>query len=451
MTSHILHRQMISDLPVIAGGQGVFLVDTQGKRYLDGSGGAAVSCLGHGHPKVTKAIKRQLDRVAFAHTGFFTNEPAEELANWLCERAPGDFSRVGFVTSGSEATEAALKLVMQINRERGQGERTHFIARLQSYHGATLGALSAGGHIERKATYRSLLSPSFSHIDPCYAYRHQREDEVDEDYGLRAAKALEDEILRVGPEKVAAFIAETVVGSTLGAAAPAPGYFAEIRRICDKYGVLLILDEVMCGMGRTGTLFACEQDGIEPDIITMAKGLGGGYLPVGAVILNSKYADIIVQGSGVLQHGQTYMAHPSSCAGALAVQHVIEEENLLERVCARGDTLMNRLEERFGQNPHVGDIRGRGLFVGVELVEDRESKKPFPVSAGVAAGVKAAAMRNGLICYPSNGTVDGSQGDHILLAPPFIISADELDLLVQRLETSIAETLSATLGGENSA
>ncbi len=451
MTSHILHRQMKSDLPVIAGGQGIYLVDTEGKRYLDGCGGAAVCCLGYGHARVTKAIKRQLDKIAYAHTGFFTNEPAEELADWLCARAPGNFGRVGFLAGGSEAMEAALKLVTQINVERGQGERTHFIARRQSYHGATLGALSAGGNLQRRETYRSLLIPSFSHIEPCYAYRHQRDDETDEEYGKRAAKALEDEIVRVGPEKVAAFIAETVVGATLGVVPPAPGYFAEIRRICDKYGVLLILDEVMCGMGRTGTLFACEQDGIEPDLITIAKGLGAGYLPVGAVMIRSEFADVIVQGSGALQHGHTYMAHPSACAGALAVQKVIEEDRLLERACAQGDALMTLLEERLGQNAHIGDIRGRGLFVGIELVEDRETKKPFPASAGVASRIKSAAMRNGLMCYPANGTADGSEGDHILLAPPFIIARDEVEMLVDRLVASISETLAITPGNKEPA
>lgn len=446
MTSHILHRQMKSPYPVIAGGQGVYLIDNQGKRYLDGSGGAAVSCLGHCHPRVTKAIKRQLDRIAFAHSAFFTNEPAEQLAEWLCARAPGAFGRANLVSSGSEATEAALKLVRQIHVERGQTGRTHFIARRQSYHGATLGALSLGGHVQRRALYEPILSAQVSHIEPCYPYRLKDDGESDQEYGLRAAKALEDEILSVGPEKVAAFVAETVVGATLGAVAPPPGYFLEVRRICDKYGVLLVLDEVMCGMGRTGTLFACEQEHVEPDIVTVAKGLGGGYQPIGAVLVRTEHADAIRSGSGALEHGHTYMAHAAACAGALAVQQVIEEDRLLERVRARGESLRALLQERLGENPHVGDIRGRGLFVGIELVEDRETKRPFAAAKGIAAGVKAAGLRNGLICYPAGGTADGTDGDHVLIAPPFIIAADEIEELASRLDKSITETLVAKAG-----
>ena len=445
MTSRILHRQMKTGYPVVAGGQGVYLIDIDGKRYLDGSGGAAVSCLGHGHPKILKEIKKQLDRIAFAHSAFFTNDAAEELAEFLCDRAPGDMARAAFVCGGSEAMEAALKIVTQINTERGQQERNHFIARRQSYHGATIGALSAGGHMQRRKAFESLLAPSFSHIDPCYAYRHQREGESDEGYGIRAARALEDEILRVGPEKVSAFIAETVVGATAGVVPPAPGYFREVRRICDKYGVLLILDEVMCGMGRTGTLFACEQDGVEPDLVTIAKGLGAGYQPIGAVLTRRELADVIVDGSGVLEHTHTYMAHAAACAGAMAVQNVIEEESLLERVCARGETLMNMLQDRFGQHAHIGDIRGRGLFIGIELVEERETRQPFAPHHGIAAAIKTAAFRNGLICYPANGTADGTAGDHILLAPPFIITEDELLVLVDRLEQGIDEALASKL------
>ena len=441
MTSHILHRQMKTPYPVIAGGQGIYLLDNQGKRYLDGSGGAAVSCLGHNHPKVTRAVKRQMDRIAFAHSAFFTNEPAEQLAEFLCAKAPGDFARTGFVAGGSEAIEASLKIVRQIHVERGQPGRSKFIARRSSYHGATLGALATGGHVQRRALYEPILAAPVSHIEDCFPYRLKREDETDHDYARRAASALEEEIRRLGPETVAAFVAETVVGATLGAVAPPPGYFHEIRRICDKYGVLLVLDEVMCGMGRTGTLYACEQDQVEPDLITVAKGLGGGYQPIGAVLVRRELAEAIVSGSGALEHGHTYMAHAAACAGALAVQQVIEEDGLLARVRERGEMLLSLFRERFGQNPHIGDIRGRGLFIGIELVADRETKKPFPASSGLAAGVKATAMRNGLICYPANGTADGKNGDHILIAPPFIISTDEVVDLVDRLEKSIADAL----------
>jgi len=442
MNSRILHRQNKIPLPVIAGGEGAYLIDDTGKRYLDGSGGAAVSCLGHGHPKIIQAIKDQLDTIAFAHTGFFTNRPAEELAEWLCARAPGDFGRVVFAAGGSEAVEAALKITRQIHVERGDDGRAHFIARRQSYHGATLATTSVGYHVQRRKTYAPLLLDGcVSHISPAYAYRHQRADESGEDYGKRAARELEEEIRRVGPEKVAAFVAETVSGATLGVVPPPPGYFREIRRICDKYGVLLILDEVMCGMGRTGTLFACEQDGVEPDIITIAKGLGAGYQPIGATLISSKNAESIVKGSGLLEHGHTYMAHAAACAGALAVQKVIEEESLLPQVLTRGAQLMDLLKERLGQHAHVGDIRGRGLFIGLEFVADRETREPFGPELNVAGRLKTVAMENGLICYPSGSTADGTKGDHVLIAPPFIISEAQLEELVDKLEKSLGQVI----------
>ena len=443
MTSHILHRQTKTPLPVIARGKGIFLFDSSGKRYLDGSGGAAVSCLGHGHPKVIRAIKHQLDKIAFAHTGFFTSEPAEELAAYLCRRAPGDFGRVVFSSGGSEAIEAALKVARQVHVERGQEKRCHFIARKQSYHGATLGAMSVGYHVQRRKTYLPMLSKTVSHISPAYAYRHQRSGESGEDYGIRAAQELEHEILKVGPEKVAAFIAETVVGATIGVVPPPPGYFREIRRICDRYGVLLILDEVMCGMGRTGTLFACEQDGVEPDLITIAKGLGAGYQPIGALLVSTSNADAIVKGSGVLQHGHTYMAHAAACAGSLAVQKVIEQDNLLANVRSRGTQLMAVLREKFGQHANVGDIRGRGLFIGLELVADRDTKEPFAPKLNIAGRIKAAAFENGLICYPSGGTADGLKGDHVMLAPPFIISESEVEQLAGIFGKSLREVMDA--------
>lgn len=431
-------------MPVIAGGEGVFLIDDQGKRYLDGSGGAAVSCLGHGHPKIIQAIKDQLDKVAFAHTRFFTNQPAEDLADRLCEAAPGDFGRVIFTAGGSEAVEAALKVARQVHVERGDDRRAHYISRRQSYHGATLATTSIGYHVQRRKTYAPMLiSESVSHISPAYAYRLQRANESGEDYGKRAAAELEKEILKVGPEKVAAFIAETVSGSTIGAVPPPPGYFREIRRICDRHGVLLILDEVMCGMGRCGTLFSCEQDGVEPDIITIAKGLGAGYQPIGATLVANKLANAIVEGSGALQHGHTYMAHAAACAGSLAVQKVIEEDNLLAQVERRGALLMELLNEKYGQHPHVGDIRGRGLFIGVEFVADRETKQPFASELNVAARMKTATFENGLICYPAGGTADGHQGDHVLLAPPFIISESELGQLVDIFDKSLAQVLDA--------
>jgi adenosylmethionine-8-amino-7-oxononanoate aminotransferase len=440
MGTHILHRQMKKPLPTVAAGEGVYLIDSEGKRYLDGSGGAAVSCLGHNHPKVVQAIKDQVDKVAFAHTSFFTNEPSEKLADWLCEQAPGDFGGVVFSAGGSEAMEAALKVCRQAHLEEGNAQRSHFIARRQSYHGATLATMSIGYHAARRKTYAPMLmTENISHISPAYAYRHQKEGESEEEYAVRAAGELEQEIQRVGPDKVAAFVAETVVGSSIGVAPPPAGYFKEIRRICDEYGVMLILDEVMSGMGRTGTLFAFEQDGVVPDIVACAKGLGGGYQPIGAIVVGMKHAKAIATGSAQLAHGHTYMAHATACAAALAVQKVIVEDDLLPRVHELGAYAMNALKEQLDQHPHVGDIRGRGLFIGAELVANRETKEPFAPDRNVALRVKQTAFDNGLICYPNAFSADGERGDHVLLAPPFIISKSEIDELVDKLSRSIED------------
>ena len=440
--SHIFPRHCKSDLPTAVGGEGVWLIDSDGRRYLDGSGGAAVSCLGHGHARVTQAIKDQLDAVAFAHTSFFTSEPAEALADLLIEHAPGDLDRVYLVSGGSEATEAAIKLARQYWVERGQPQRRHIIARRQSYHGNTLGALSAGGNAWRRAQFAPLLV-EMSHIAPCYEYRDRREGETAEEYGLRAANELETEIQRLGPDNVIAFMAEPVVGATLGAVPPAPGYFRRIREICDTHGILLILDEVMCGMGRTGTLFACEQDGIAPDILCIAKGLGAGYQPIGAMVASRQVYDAIAGGSGFFQHGHTYVGHPVAAAAGLAVLQTLLDEGLVARCAAQGEKLDQALRDRFQQHPHVGDIRGRGLFRGLEFVADRDGKQPFAPERQVAARLKKAAMAEGLICYPMAGTIDGRQGDHVLLAPPFIISDSEIEQLVSRLDAALRATLAA--------
>jgi len=439
--SHVFHRDLKATYPVAVSGEGPWIVDSTGKRYLDASGGAAVSCLGHRHPQVIEAIKKQADSLEFAHTGFFTSEPAEELADFLVERAPSGFGRVYFVSGGSEANEMALKCARQIHVERGEIARSHNIAREQSYHGNTLGVLALGGNPARKELYGPILGLPVSHVAPCYAYRHKRDDESDAAYGLRAAKALEEEILRIGPENVSAFFAETVVGATAGVVPPVPGYFREIRRICDAYGVLMVLDEVMCGMGRTGTLFACEQDGVVPDMITTAKGLGAGHQPIGATLVREDLAEVIAGHDGVFRHGHTYIGHPIACAAALETQTVIEEEGLLDWVRTGGGIFREMLEERFGQHANVGDIRGRGFFRGVELVEDRESKRPFPRARGLANRIKKHAMDVGLVCYPGNGTADGVNGDHVLLAPPFIVSSEELLMVVDRLETAISAAL----------
>ena len=434
--NHIFHRQPRDLLPNAVAGQGPYIIDADGKRYLDASGGAAVSCLGHNHPAVIHAIKSQLDRIAYAHSAFFTTDVAEQLADRLIAGAPAKIERVYFVSGGSEAIEAALKLARQYYVEIGQPQRCHFIARRQSYHGNTLGALAVGGNAWRREPFRPLLIAAH-HISPCYAYRDQRDNESEEQYGLRVADELEEVIQSLGSETVIGFVAEPVVGATAGAVPAVPGYFKRIREICDRYGVLLILDEVMCGMGRTGTLFACEQDGVSGDLITVAKGLGAGYQPIGGLLVSGKIYAAITGGSGYFQHGHTYMAHPTACAAALAVQEVVTRENLLENVRRVGKQLSRGLHQSLDQHPYVDDIRGRGLFVGLELVANRDTKQPFDPSLTMHRKIKNAAMECGLMCYPMGGTIDGVRGNHVLLAPPFNIDDGHVDEIIAKLTHAI--------------
>jgi adenosylmethionine-8-amino-7-oxononanoate aminotransferase len=434
--THILHRAANAVMPVAIGGKGIELFDSSGKTYIDASGGAAVSCLGHGHPDVLAAMHKQLDTLAYAHTGFFTSDVAEQLADRLIEDAPAGLDHVYLVSGGSEGVEAALKMARQYFVEKGEPQRRHIIGRRQSYHGNTLGALAAGGNEWRRSQFRPLLIETH-HIDPCFAYRLRDVGESDAAYAARAAQGLEDKILELGADQVIAFVAETVVGATAGAVPPVADYFKRIRAICDRYGVLLILDEVMCGMGRTGTLHACEQDGIAPDLLVIAKGLGGGYQPIGAVLLSAKIFEAFAKGSGFFQHGHTYMGHPMAAAAGLAVQEVIRRDGLLGNVVAMGDHLQRRLEERFANHHHVGDIRGRGLFRGVELVADRGSKQPFASELKLNAAVKREAMARGLMVYPMGGTIDGISGDHVLLAPPFIVTREQVDAIVERLGDAV--------------
>jgi len=438
--THVFHRHTHTLPPVAVRGDGVEIIDSTGKRYLDASGGAAVSCLGHSHPKVIQAIKDQVDQLAFAHTAFFTSRPAEQLADHLVAHAPDGLEAVYFVSGGSEAVEASLKLARQYFVEKGETQRRHFIARWQSYHGNTLGALSVGGNRWRREPFAPMLIEAH-HISPCFAYRFRRDDESEEEYGRRVADELEEKIEELGPETVAAFIAEPVVGATAGAVTAVPGYFRRIREICDRHGVLLILDEVMCGMGRTGSLFACEQEGIVPDLVCIAKGLGAGYQPIGAVMVAQHIYEAIRGGSGLFQHGHTYLGHPIACAASLAVQQAIQEEGLLARVLEIGDVLNDALLDRFGNHRHVGDVRGRGLFRGIELVADRSTKQPFDPALKLHARIKAEAMERGLICYPGGGTIDGKLGDHILLAPPFIVEKQHIDTIVDRLGGAIDAAL----------
>jgi len=434
--THVWHRHLRRTPPVAVAGAGMYLTDASGKRYLDACGGAAVSCLGHGHPDVIAAMHAQIDKLAYAHTSFFTTEVAETLADELVRTGPAGTSHVYFVSGGSEAVEAALKMARQYFVEIGEPERAHFVARRQSYHGNTLGALAVGGNAWRRREFAPLLI-DVTHVSPCYPYRDCREGETPEAYGRRLADELDAAIVAAGPKRVIAFVAETVGGATAGVLTAVPGYFRAVREVCDRHGVLLILDEVMCGMGRTGTLHACEQEGVVPDLIAIAKGLGGGYQPIGAVLAQRRIVDAMSHGSGFFQHGHTYLGHPVACAAALAVQRVIARDGLLGRVRALGTSLERKLADRFRDHPHVGDLRGRGLFRGVELVRDRASRSPFDPARQTHARVKREGMARGLMTYPMGGTIDGVHGDHVVLAPPYIAEESHLDEIVDKLEAAI--------------
>jgi adenosylmethionine-8-amino-7-oxononanoate aminotransferase len=434
--SHVLHRSIGHQYPTAASGNGIVIRDQTGKEYIDASGGAAVSCLGHSHPDILAAVRAQLDQLEYAHTSFFTSQAAEELADDLVERAPEGIDHVFFVSGGSEAIEAALKLARQYFVEIGQPQRRYLIARRQSYHGITMGALAVGGREKARKPFAPLLIETH-HVSPVYEYRERRVDETPQAYGERLAQELEAKIAELGGDSVIAFTAETVVGATLGAVPAVPGYFKRVREICDRHGILLILDEVMCGMGRTGSLHACEQEGVTPDMIAIAKGLGGGYMPIGALLLHDRLFKALAEGSGAFSHSHTYTGHPLACAAALAVQRVIRRDDLLANVRKQGGYLMRRLQERFGNHPFVGDVRGRGLFQGVEIVADRATKEAFDPARKVHAQIKQEAMVRGLMVYPMGGTIDGTRGDHVLLAPPFIIDSAAIDIVVERLGDAI--------------
>ncbi|EOH6074823.1 aspartate aminotransferase family protein [Burkholderia cenocepacia] len=438
----VFHRAPRATLPVAVAGDGIEIIDSTGKRYIDACGGAAVSCLGHSNQRVIDAIKRQAQQLPYAHTSFFTTDVAEELADRLVDGAPAGLDHVYFVSGGSEAIEAALKLARQYFVEKGEPQRRHFIARRQSYHGNTLGALAIGGNAWRREPFLPLLIEAH-HVSPCYAYRDQQAGETDEAYAQRLADELERKIVELGAENVAAFVAETVVGATAGAVPPVRTYLKKIRAVCDKYGVLLILDEIMSGMGRTGYLYACDEDDVAPDLLTIAKGLGAGYQPIGATLVSDRIYRTIVDGSGFFQHGHTYLGHATACAAALEVQRVIAEDKLLDNVKARGEQLRASLREHYGTHPHVGDVRGRGLFVGVELVRDRDTKATFAPALKLHAAVKREAMQRGLMVYPMGGTIDGVHGDHILIAPPFVCTAQQIDTIVERLSGAIGAALAS--------
>ena len=441
--TRVLHRHAHADLPIAVGGEGPYVIDSQGKRYLDASGGAAVSCLGYGDPDVAAAIQAQAGSLAYVHSAFFTSEPMEQLADVMVAGAPAGLDRVYLVSGGSEAVEAALKMSRQYFVEIGEPQRRHFISRRQSYHGNTLGALAVGGNESRREPFLPILTESH-YVSPCYAYRERRDGEDDGQYAARLAGELEAKILELGPETVAGFVAETVIGATSGAVPPVADYFRRVREVCNKYGVLLVLDEVMCGTGRTGTLFAFEQDGIVPDLVAVSKGLAAGYQPIGAVLLSEDIFQAFYHGSGFFQHGHTFMGHATACAAAIVVQEKLQDPQTMATVRHLGNLFTEGLQAAFDTHPHIGDIRGRAMFRGLELVADRGTKEPFDPELRLHARVKAAAMENGLMCYPAGGTIDGHHGDHILLAPPYIVSEGEIYEIIARLSTAIDAAIAGT-------
>ena len=441
--SHVLHRSTRQSFDVAVRGDGITITLAGGRTVIDASGGAAVACLGHGQQRVVDAITRQASALAYVHTSFFTCEAAEALADTLVGHEPGGLSHAYFVSSGSEAVEACMKMARQYFVERGEPDRVHIIARRQSYHGNTFGALSVGGHPARRGFYEPMLMPHVSHVAPCFAFRHKPADESSAQYVARLAAELEAEFQRIGPGRVMAFIAETVVGATSGCVAAEPGYFAAVREVCDRHGALLILDEVMGGMGRCGTTHTWEQEGVTPDLQAVAKGLGAGYLPLGAMLVSRRVMTALAQGSGAFAHGHTFQAHPVACAAALEVQRIIGDEDLVAHVRRLGDVLMAALRERFAAHPHVADIRGRGLFQALEFVADRDTLAPFDPSMQFAARLKRIALEHGLAVYPSGGTIDGRRGDHVVIAPPYNATDDDIMRITARLDDAVHATVEA--------
>ncbi|CDW95194.1 MULTISPECIES: aspartate aminotransferase family protein [unclassified Thiomonas] len=433
--SAVIYKNLNAAPIVATGGAGVWIDDAAGNRYLDTCGGVAVSSLGHAHPRIVAAMEREARKIAWAHAGSFTTPAAEELAERLVAASNG-LAKAQFLSGGSEVMELAMKMAYQYQCERGKASKQTFIARRQGYHGSTLGALAVSGNPQRRSVFEPLL-PSAEFVSPCYAYRYQRAGESDDAYATRLAQELDDRISALGADNVCAFVAETVVGSTNGAVPAVPGYLKKIREVCDRHDVLLLLDEVMAGMGRTGPLFAYLDDGIVPDLVAVGKGLAAGYQPIAAVLTSAAVHDAIAQGTGVLGNGQTHVNHPFACAVALEVQRTIDEERLLGAVRLRGEQLRARLRERLADADSVGDVRGRGLFVGVEFVDDRTTKAPFSGGGAFAARLKREALERGLLIYPGSGTADGVRGNHVLFAPPFIATERDIDEMVERFATVV--------------
>ncbi|KAL4939997.1 hypothetical protein BDV06DRAFT_197609 [Aspergillus oleicola] len=437
MAPSVLHTKLTTEPPSITHSSGHYLYTSDGRAIFDASGGAAVACLGHNDPRVKKAIMEQLDKTAYVYSPFFTVPAAEEIASFLTKSTGGKMGKVFIVSSGTEAIEASLKMARQYYTElpEPQMQRTKFIARRQSYHGNTLGSLATGGHKARRAIYEPILATNTSHVSPCYPYRDMENGETEEGYVARLAEELEDEFQRLGPETVCAFVAETMSGTTLGCVPAVTGYFKAVKQVCDRHGALLILDEVMSGMGRTGTLHAWEQEGVVPDLQTVAKGLGGGYAPIGALLVGSRVVDVLSKGTGSFVHSQTYQGHPVACATAVAVQRVVEEESLLANVKVQGEYLGQLLKERLGGHKNVGDVRGRGLFWALEFVKDKATKEPFPMSEGIAQKIHLTGLQkeHGISVIPGVGVADGKNGDIVQIAPTYNVSREDIEIIVEKV------------------
>jgi len=427
------------ELPKVAHASGCYVTDTSGKQYIDGSGGPAVFSLGHAHPEVNAAIEEQLGRIAHGYRYSFTSDALERVTDLILKQAGPGFEHIVFVTGGSEAMESALKIAMQYHWTVGEPSRKRFIARNRSYHGNTLGALAVSEFLQRREPYEGALGEC-SFVSSANSYRLP-EGVSQAELADYLGDELEQEILRLGPKNVAAFVIEPVVGAA-GGVIPAPdGYAVKIRDVCDRHGVLLIADEVMCGAGRCGTWRALEHDGINPDIMTMAKGLGGGYVPLGATVYSDRIGEPIFAKSGGPNTGHTFSGHTLACAGAAAVQEIVVRDKLVERVRTRGVRFQEDLKDRIGDVEAVGDIRGRGFFVGVELVSDRDTKEPFSPELMMFDRIRRHAMDAGLICYPTGGTLDGTRGDVVILAPPYIATDSELEEIVDKFDSALRNCL----------
>ncbi|TDZ67524.1 putative aminotransferase [Colletotrichum trifolii] len=442
----LMHRSLVQQPSMVESAEGINLHLAGGQTVIDACGGAAVALIGHANEEVIEAMTAQARKVSYVHTQAYTTQPAEELADAVLSGNRHGLERALFVCSGSEAVESALKLARQYHFERGQPQRLHLIARRQAYHGNTMGAMSVSTVGARKVPYEGFCYPHVSHVSPAYAYRYQRRAESEAAFTARLLAELEAEFQRVGPDRVVAFIAETVVGATAGCVAPPRGYLGGVRDICTRHGALLILDEVMCGTGRTGTFFAFEQEeGVVPDIVTIAKGLGGGYGPIAGLVVHEGVVSALRSGSRAFNHGHTYQAHPVACAAALAVQNIIRRDGLVERCARLGGELGRLLREELKGCRTAGDVRGRGLFWAVEFVRDKGTRETFEPAQRFGLRIQERAFEKGVALYPGAGTVDGTRGDHVLITPPFTTTEEQLGQICRVLREAVEEIEAETL------